>query len=396
VSDWPTLSLREAGVALIDCDHRTPMAVPTGYPYVTIPQLDDGHIDISTARRISREDFEQWTRKARPVPHDVVLSRRTNPGVTAFVPERLEFALGQNLVLLRSDGQTVYPPFLRWLVRGSEWWAQIERFLNVGAVFDSLKCADIPKFRLPIPPMNKQRWIAEILGALDDKIELNRRMSETLEATARALFKSWFVDDVRTGWTFRGLDDIARFLNGLALQKYPPMSNGSLPVIKIAQLRAGNTQGADRASGDLSADYVVEDGDVLFSWSGSLECVLWAGGKGALNQHLFKVTSNEFPKWFYYHWIHQHLADFREIAAGKATTMGHIQRHHLSQARVVVPEPAALATADRVLAPMIEQITMRKVEIRTLTSIRDALLPRLISGELRLRDADQLVPAVSA
>ncbi len=106
----------------------------------------------------------------------------------------LAFALGQNLVLLRADGTKVYPPFLRWLVRGPTWWDQIGQFLNVGAVFDSLKCADVPNFRLRIPPLEEQRAIAHILGTLDDKIELNGRMNETLEAMVRALFKSWFVD----------------------------------------------------------------------------------------------------------------------------------------------------------------------------------------------------------
>src|SRR5207253_2070618 len=98
-----------------------------------------------------------------------------------------------------------------------------------------------------------------------------------------------------SGWEIKSLDEIARFLNGLALQKYPPINGRSLPVIKIAQLRAGNTQGADQASADLDSDYVVADGDILFSWSGSLECVLWAAGQGALNQHLFKVTSVTHP-----------------------------------------------------------------------------------------------------
>ena len=94
------------------------------------------------------------------------------------------------------------------------------------------------------------------------------------------------------------------------------------------------------------------------------------------------MTSADFPKWFYYLWIHQHLEDFREIAAGKATTMGHIQRHHLADAKVGVPPPAVLASADRVLGPMIEQICLRRVEARTLADIRDALLPRLLSGQL--------------
>ena len=192
--EWPALSLRDAGIALIDCDHRTPRAAKSGYPYVAIPQMRGGRVDLSDARRISADDFAEWTRKAKPAPHDVILSRRCNPGETAFVQPGVEFALGQNLVLLRADGAKVHPPFLRWLVRGPDWWNQIAKFLNVGVVFDSLKCADVPNFTLRIPPLGEQRAIAHILGTLDDKIELNRRMSETLEAMARALFKSWFVD----------------------------------------------------------------------------------------------------------------------------------------------------------------------------------------------------------
>ncbi|MDF6974784.1 restriction endonuclease subunit S, partial [Escherichia coli] len=106
---------------------------------------------------------------------------------------------------------------------------------------------------------------------------------------------------VPRGWAVRSLDSFANYLNGLALQKYPPESDDEyLPVIKIAQLRAGSASGADRASSRLKPEYVVHDGDVLFSWSGTLEVELWCGGDGALNQHLFKVTSTEVPKWFYY------------------------------------------------------------------------------------------------
>jgi type I restriction enzyme S subunit len=181
-------------VTLIDCDHRTPPAAEDGYPYVAIPQMRGGRIELANARRISHEHYLEWTRKAKPSTNDVVLSRRCNPGETAVAPPGAEYALGQNLVLLRADGTKVYPPFLRWLVRGPDWWDQIGKFNNVGAVFDSLKCADVPKFELRVPPLPEQRAIAHILGTLDDKIELNRRMSETLEAMARALFKSWFVD----------------------------------------------------------------------------------------------------------------------------------------------------------------------------------------------------------
>lgn len=295
-----------------------------------------------------------------------------------------------------------------------------------GTTHQTIYFPEVKAFHVCLPSLAEQRAIAHILGTLDDKIELNRRMSETLEAMARALFKSWFVDfdpvrakaegrgpdlpkaladlfpdrlvesqmgEIPEGWEVNGLDEIARFLNGLALQKYPPAEGRSLPVIKIAQLRAGNTDGADRASADVDADYVVRDGDILFSWSGSLECRLWAGGAGALNQHLFKVTSARYPRWLCYLGIHQHLDDFRHIAAGKATTMGHIQRHHLSDAKLAVPPPGLLHAMDAIVEPIIESMWRRAVQSRTLATLRDALLPTLISGELRVSSSKQAVEA---
>jgi len=297
--------------------------------------------------------------------------------------------------------------------------AEREAFLRFasGTTHQTIYFPEVKAFHVALPPVLEQHAIAYVLGALDDKIELNRRMNKTLEEMAGALFKSWFVDfdpvraraegrnpdlpnalaelfpnsfedsevgEIPKGWTVVGLDEIGRFLNGLALQRFPPQNGRFLPVIKIAQLRAEDTSEADNASADLAPDYVVNDGDVLFSWSGSLECILWAGGQGALNQHLFKVTSELYPKWFYFLWIRHHLDEFRGIAAGKATTMGHIQRHHLSAAKVVVPPKPLLKQLSRHIAPLINLIVQLKISARTLAALRDALLPNLISGELRL------------
>lgn len=282
-------------------------------------------------------------------------------------------------------------------------------------------------YRLPVrvPPPDEQQAIACILGALDDKIELNRRMSRTLEETARAIFKSWFVDfdpvrakatgqhppgmkpeiaalfpdafvdselgRIPEGWEAAALSEIATFLNGLALQNYAPLDSDALPVIKIAQLRKGDTQGADLASADIGGDYIVRDGDIVFSWSGSLVCRLWTGGAGALNQHLFKVTSDAYPQWFCYFWVHEHLPEFVRIAAGKATTMGHIRRHHLDEAQVIVPSPALLARASGAMGPLLDASIQCALETRTLAQLRDTLLPRLISGDLPIPDADTIV-----
>jgi type I restriction enzyme, S subunit len=255
MDEWHTISLREANVSLIDCEHRTPPKAASGVPYVAIPQIKNGRIDVTDARRISQEHFIEWTRKAAPQPYDVVLSRRCNPGETAFVPPGLDFALGQNLVLLRADGTKVDPPFLRWLVRGTDWWEQIGKFTNVGAVFDSLKCADIPNFRLPIPPLSEQRAIAHILAALDDKIELNQRMNETLEAIARAIFRSWFLDfdSVRAkaeGRTPIGMDSGIAALLPDSFQDSPlgkiPKGWKVGPIVARANLLSGGTPKTDR------------------------------------------------------------------------------------------------------------------------------------------------------
>ena len=110
------------------------------------------------------------------------------------------------------------------------------------------------------------------------------------------------------GWQAKPLDGIAEFINGLALQKYPAISHQeSLPVIKIAELRNGISSKSNRASFEIPEKYIIKNGDFLFSWSGSLMAKFWTEGEGALNQHLFKVTSEHYPPWFYANWVYRHL-----------------------------------------------------------------------------------------
>jgi len=287
---------------------------------------------------------------------------------------------------------------MRWLYYAIQHYKLGE--IDDGSPVPSTTRAAVYVRELTVPSPEEQRAIAETLGVLDDRIANLRQTNATLQAIAAAVFKSRFVDFdsmapedmqkselglIPKGWSVRSLDSIADYLNGLAMQKFPPESDTEfLPVIKIAQLRAGNTNGADKASTKLKPEYIVEDGDVLFSWSGSLEVEVWTGGRGALNQHLFKITSREVPKWFYYYATRQHLADFRTIAASKATTMGHIQRGHLSAAKIAVPPPDEMTKHDAVIAPLFEQTINNALQARTLANLRDALLPRLLSGQLRV------------
>lgn len=341
-------------------------------------------------------------------------------GYPALVPsvKGCRFLHNQRLgKVLTRPGAGIRKDFLYYLLRSRSYRNEVLASAT-GTTVKHTSPERLKAFEFLLPPSEEQRTIAHILGRLDDKIEGNRRMNETLDALARVMFKSWFVDfdpvrdkaecrqpsgmDAATAalfpdsfqnsplgkipkaWQVRTLDAVARFLNGLALQKYPPNGNDCLPVIKIAQLHKRSTEGADQAAANLPPDYVVHDGDVLFSWSGSLEVVIWCGGRGALNQHLFKVTSPDYPKWFYYFWIREHLPEFQAIASGKATTMGHIQRHHLTEAKVLVPPTELLSAMDKVFSPMVLTIVANDLQSRTLASLRDVLLPKLISGEIRV------------
>ena len=292
--------------------------------------------------------------------------------------------------------------------------------IDDGSPIPSTTRAAVYPRELAVPSPDEQRTIAGVLGALDDKIEQNRRTVQALESLARAIFRAWFVDfepvkakaagatsfpsmpqavfdalpttfvdsdigHVPEGWAVKPLAKIATFLNGLALQKFPPRGDGNdLPVIKIAQLRKGSTDGADLANSDVPAEYIVADRDLLFSWSGTLEAEFWFGGKGALNQHLFKVTSTHYLSWFCLLWIRQHLPWFRAIASSKATTMGHIKREHLSEVQVVVPPPDMLDEAEKAIGALYNLHAQHMIESRKLAELRDYLLPRLLSGTVRV------------
>lgn len=236
-----------------------------------------------------------------------------------------------------------------------------------------------------LPPLPEQKAIAEVLSSLDDKINLLTRQNKTLEDLAQAYFRKWFIEDASDKWEEKGLDEIADFLNGLPLQKYPYKTGNPLHVIKIKELNNGFTDSSDLCSADIPEQYIVHPGDVIFSWSGSLKVDIWKYGKGALNQHLFKVTSCNYPKWFYYFWIKYHLPEFKMIAESKATTMGHIQRRDLSNAIVLVPENQEINNMDNIMSPLIKKIEQNNAQILVLQKLRDTLLPKLISGEIRVK-----------
>ena len=390
----------------------------SGLPFARAGNIADGFRFSGTDRL--PEDCLHRVGDKTSRPGDVVFTSKGTVGRFAFVRKDTEhFVYSPQLCFWRLlDREVIDPYFLYCWIRGREFFDQFKGVAGQTDMAEYVSLTDQRRMFITLPPLAEQCAIAHILDTLDDKIELNRRMNATLEAMARALFRSWFVDfdpvrakmegrdtglpkdiadlfpdrlvdsdlgEIPEGWQLKPLDSVACFQNGLALQKFRPSQNEArLPVVKIAQLRAGQSNSGEWASATIKPECIIENGDVVFSWSGSLLVRTWCGGRAALNQHLFKVTSKRYPKWFYLHSILSHFPEFQRIAKDKATTMGHIRRHHLTDALCVVPPDRVIVRVSDMLGGLLERQVANEVAIRILVALRDTLLPRLVSGELRV------------
>jgi len=400
----------------------------TGLIFLRAGHLADTGFDFDNVERFREDLAASLQGKIAEAGDTVVTTKGNSTGRVGYVEADFpRFVYSPHLSYWRSKKPNVVAPeFLRYWSRGCEFRDQLEAMKTSTDMAPYLSLTDQRRLRITLPKPHVQVGIGTALSALDERIKQNISVNRSLEALASALFQSWFVDfdpvaakrdgrrpigapagasalfprhfeeselgPIPQGWRIVPFDSVADFLNGLALQRYPARAHDELPVIKIAQLRAGTSVGADRCGG-VPPEYVIDDGDVVFSWSGSLMIDVWCGGKGALNQHLFKVTSNEVPKWFYLAWLNEHLPEFQRIAADKATTMGHIRRFHLTEAKVLVPPEPLMEAITSVQQPLLDQIIHNRLESRTLAELRDTLLGPLLSGELTIKSAENTVGA---
>ncbi|MBR3399588.1 MAG: restriction endonuclease subunit S [Prevotella sp.] len=240
-------------------------------------------------------------------------------------------------------------------------------------------------------------------------------MNQNLESLAKQLYDYWFVQfdfpneegkpykssggkmlwneklkrEIPEGWHCGNLFEIATFTNGIACQKYRPKEGEKpLPVIKIREMHDGITSDTELVSPSIPDSVKVYNGDVLFSWSASLEVMLWCYGKGGLNQHIFKVSSaNKFPKSFYYFRLLDYVTVFKKMAEARKTTMGHITQDHLQQSIIAIPDDISIANKlDDIISPIIDKIVKLQEEITELTKQRDELLPLLMNGQVSIQN----------
>jgi type I restriction enzyme S subunit len=307
--------------------------------------------------------------------------------------------------------------------------------LDVGTANPTLNRNHVHPIKVQWPKISEQQEIAAFLGTLDDRITLLRETNTTLEAIAQAQFKSWFVDfdpvrakqegrepegmDADTaalfpdsfeeselglvprGWTVSAVYDLAQYINGAAYKAFEPNSEcRGLPIIKIAELKAGVTSQTGYSEVKMPLKYLIRTKDILFSWSGnpdtSIDTFVWPHGEAWLNQHIFRVVPKSDQERSFILLTLKYLKPvFAEIARDKQTTgLGHVTVSDLKRLQVVQPNKQLLERWNELVDPILERAFFVEQKAQTLTTLRDTMLPRLISGQLRLPEADALIDEV--
>ena len=299
----------------------------------------------------------------------------------------IDYIASTKLMVIRAKKDVVSPKYLYYFLKNGSTVAELQLLAETrSGTFPQITFSEVANLTIPVPSLAVQEVIVQTMQCLEDKIICNEQINDNLYAQAKAIFDNHFIniDAIPAGWRKGNLLDIANYLNGLAMQKFRPQGNEiGLPVLKIKELRQGSCDdSSELCSLRIKPEYIIHDGDVIFSWSGSLLVDIWCGGTCGLNQHLFKVTSDIYDKWFYYLWTAHHLARFIAIAADKATTMGHIKREELAKAEVLIPCEEDYTSLSSIMQPIFELIISNRIEARKLTALRDELLPKLMSGEI--------------
>ncbi|MBM6953731.1 restriction endonuclease subunit S [Enorma phocaeensis] len=266
---------------------------------------------------------------------------------------------------------------MRWL------WPYFKHLEGQSTTLSIINKSQFKRTSIPWPNQRLRQRISDILNRFDDMIELNLRTNDYLAELLDVLFVD-MLNDADASWERLSLLDIASYKNGLAMQKFRPApGDPGLPVLKIKELGQGVcTPDSERCASTIDESVKIHDGNLVFSWSGTLLLDFWAGGDAGLNQHLFKVTSDRYPSWLYYLWTKHHMDRFIMLAKDRATTMGHIKRSALAESEVLIPPVEQLEVLTRRMQPIVDELVVNKIQSRNLAGLRDVLLPKLMSGEI--------------
>ena len=407
------MKLQDCCIFISDGDHQAPPKSDKGVPFITISNITtDNRIDFSNVMYVPFEYYEQLSEKSKAIKNDILYSVVGSFGKPVLIEEDRKFVFQRHIAILRPNLEKVIPEFLYYTLLNPQFYT-VADYLAIGAAQRTISLESLRNIEIELPSLSQQKRIVDVIAPIDKKIHENAMLNDYLEEMAKTIYDYWFVQFEfpdengnpykstggkmsRTkdfglapcGWKFGNLYDIAEFINGLACQKYRPMEDeASLPVIKIKEMHDGISSDTERVKATIPEKNIVNTGDILFSWSASLEVQHWAGTTGGLNQHIFKVIPKKgYSSSYVYHQLQAYVIKFIQMANARKTTMGHITSDHLRQSIIVLPPENIVRNFSQQVDDIHAEINHINIENHRLSQLRDWLLPMLMNGQATIED----------
>ncbi|BBZ63398.1 hypothetical protein MMON_46990 [Mycolicibacterium monacense] len=318
---------------------------------------------------------------------DLVITTKGNSiGRVGRVPDNApSFVYSPHLSYWRVvDRAQIDSGYLYYWARSREFSTQLRQLAFGTDMAPYFSLRDQLRVVVSLPSIPVQRAIAEVLGALDEKIAANERVLESADTLARSVW-----NEATFGGQLVPLSQLANFVNGRAFTK--GATGTGRVVVRIAELNSGIGSSTVYNDIEVPEEHLVRPGDLLFAWSGSLTVARWYRPEAIVNQHIFKVIPKpDYPMWLVNQAIRSKLAEFKAIASDKATTMGHIQRRHLDEP-VPIARRESVERIDATMSSLWSVALAAEVENLRLAATRDELLPLLMSGRVTVKAAEQIV-----
>ncbi|TBO59825.1 hypothetical protein EYS09_09980 [Streptomyces kasugaensis] len=385
MAEWREISIGEMGRVVTGATPRTGDDAAWGdsIDFVTPTEMSYSSRELAPCRKLSEDGLEILRRRMVPSGSVLFACIGFSTGKVAQVSSPV--VTNQQVNSLVPDPAIVDQRFAYYLLRAK---SPAIRAIANGSTTPIVNKSMFQAVSVLIPGMSEQRAVSDALGALDAKIAVNERIAGTADELSRALFGEAVLKLV-DGFSDQPLSSVAEFINGRAFTK-GATGTGRM-VVRIAEINSGPGASTVYNEIDVPERHLARPGDLLFAWSGSLTAARWFRPEAIINQHIFKcIPRDGYPIWLASQLVHRKLDEFRSIAADKATTMGHIQRRHLDEP-VPVPGPKTLRALDSVISPLWERALVAERESLSLATLRDTLLPQLMSGRLRVKDAERIV-----
>jgi type I restriction enzyme S subunit len=410
------IKLADLCIKITDGSHYSPQGTAKGYPMLSSKDMQDYDFDFSQCKYISEDDYIRMVdNDCKPLVNDVLIIKDGNSYLQKVfvVREERECAILSSIGVLRPDALKLDPYYLKYYLSSDFVKREVAKKYVTGSALPRIILKNFGDIEIPYIDIKLQEKVVSVLKLIDLKIENNNKINMELESMSKTIYDYWFLQfefpnengkpyksfggkmvwneelkrEIPEGWKVGNLYDIAEFINGLACQKYRPINqNGKIPVIKIKEMHEGINDNTEYVREDIPEKNIVNDGDILFSWSATLETMIWTGGKGGLNQHIFKIIPKEYAKYYVYMQLSAYIINFAHMAEARKTTMGHITTDHLKQSRIALPPKKITDMYDEKAQGIFNERICNSRQNRELILLRDFLLPLLMNGQVGFKD----------